>query len=133
LNFAIQLTSTDEDHHQTRFIDWMRNCFKKDYGKLIGLADEFHELDKLSQRNLLHYGLGMIRETLLQISGANIISRVKGEEEKFVQNFSKYLTVAKIDNVSRLINEASYHLDRNGSSKMIFMDLSLQLSKTINP
>ncbi|MBS1506233.1 MAG: DNA polymerase III subunit delta [Bacteroidetes bacterium] len=133
LNFAIQLTSAEEDHHQTRFIDWMRSCFKKDFAKLISMADEFHEMDKLGQRNLLQYGLSMMRETLLRISGANPMSRVKGEEEKFVENFSKYFSVPKIETANRLINEASYHLDRNGSAKMIFMDLSLQLSKTINP
>jgi len=133
LNFAIQLTNTEEDHHQTRFIDWMRTCFKKDYVKLIGLADEFHELDKLAQRNLLHYGQGMMRETLLQISGATSISRIKGAEEKFVKDFSKIINVPKIEVANLLINEATYHLERNGSAKMIFMDLSLQLAKAINP
>ncbi len=133
LNFAIQLVDSKEDHHPTRFMDWMRMCFKKDFAKLLGMAEEFHELDRLSQRNLLYVGLGMMRETLLQISGAGLISRVKGEEQKFVQNFSSYFTVPKIEAANRLINEASYHLDRNGSAKMIFMDLSLQLSKTMNP
>ncbi len=133
LNFAIQLTGTEEDHHQARFMDWMRTCFKKDYAKLIVMADEFHQLDKLGQRNLFHYGLDMMRETLLQISGATKMSRLKGDEETFVQNFSKYFSVPKIETANRLISEASYFLDRNGSAKMIFMDLSLQLSKTINP
>lgn len=133
LNFAIQLTSTEEEHHQTRFIDWMRTCFKKDYAKLLGMADEFHEMDKLGQRNLLHYGLSMMRESLLQISEAKSLSRVKGPEEKFIQDFGKVITLPKIEIANRLINQASYHLDRNGSAKMIFMDLSLQLSKTINP
>lgn len=133
LNFAIQLIDTEEDHHQSRFIDWMRTCYSKDYPKLITLADEFHELDKLGQRNLLYYGLGMMRETLLAISNAKAISRVKGEEEKFIQKFSNYFSVPKIETANRLINEATYHLDRNGSAKMIFMDLSLHLSKTINP
>lgn len=132
LNLAIQLIDSKGDQYPTRFMDWMRMCFKKDFAKLLGMADEFHELDRLGQRNLLHYGLGMMRETLLQVAGATPISRVKGEEEKFVQNFSKYFTVPKIETANRLINEASYHLDRNGSAKMIFMDLSLQLSKTIN-
>ena len=133
LNFAIQLIDTEEDHHQTRFIDWMRSCFKKDYPKLLGMADEFHELDKLAQRNLLHYGLGMMRESLLRISGANQISRVKGAEEKFVSDFSKITNLPKIETANQLMNEAMFHLDRNGSAKMIFMDLSLQLSKAINP
>ncbi|MBI1768149.1 MAG: DNA polymerase III subunit delta [Bacteroidetes bacterium] len=133
LNFAIQLTSAEEDHHQQRFIDWMRSCFKKDYIKLLGLADEFHELDKLAQRNLFHYALSMMREALIQVSNANSISRAKGAEEKFIKDFSKIVSLPKIENFNKLINEATYHLERNGSAKMIFMDLSLQLSKTINP
>ncbi|GHM99376.1 DNA polymerase III subunit delta [Cytophagales bacterium WSM2-2] len=134
LNFAIQMTDEEEDHHhQHRFTDWMRSCFKKDYVKLLGLADEFHELDKLAQRNLFHYALGMMREALIQISSANAISRAKGPEEKFIKDFSKVFSVPKIETFNKLINEATYHLERNGSAKMIFMDLSLQLSKTINP
>jgi DNA polymerase-3 subunit delta' len=111
----------------------MRSCFKKDYVKLLGLADEFHELDKLAQRNLFHYALSMMRETLIQVSNANTISRIKGAEEKFIKDFSKIINLPKIENFNKLINEATYHLERNGSAKMIFMDLSLQLSKTINP
>ncbi len=133
LNLAIQLTSAEEDHHQQRFIDWMRSCFKKDYIKLLGLADEFHELDKLAQRNLFHYALSMMREVLIQVSNASAISRTKGAEEKFIKDFSKIISLPKIENFNKLINEATYHLERNGSAKMIFMDLSLQLSKTINP
>src|SRR5258706_15353290 len=133
LNFAIQLTSAEEDHHQQRFIDWMRSCFKKDYIKLLGLADEFHELDKLAQRNLFHYALSMMREVLIQVSNASALSRTKGAEEKFIKDFSKIISLPKIENFNKLINEATYHLERNGSAKMIFMDLSLQLSKTINP
>jgi len=45
----------------------------------------------------------------------------------------KIINVPKIEVANQLINEATYHLERNGSAKMIFMDLSLQLSKAINP
>jgi DNA polymerase-3 subunit delta' len=75
----------------------------------------------------------MMRESLLRISSANQISRVKGAEEKFVSDFSKITNLPKIETANQLMNEAMFHLDRNGSAKMIFMDLSLQLSKAINP
>lgn len=133
LNFAIELIDSDEDHHQPKFIEWMRLCFKRDFGKLSAMADEFHEADKLSQNNLLHYGLGMFRETLLQVSGASSLSRAKGPEAKFVQDFSKVLSLPKIERVSKLLNDSAYHLERNGSAKMIFMDLSIQISRTFNP
>lgn len=133
LNLAIKLIDSEEDHYQDRFADWMRACYKHDYPKLLSFSEEFHDLDRLSQRNLFQYGLGMIRETLLHHSGADSISRIKSGEVKFIKDFSKIMDVEKIDHVNQLINDAHYHLERNGSAKMIFLDLSLQLAKTINP
>ena len=75
----------------------MRACFKKEYGRLVVLADEFHESDRTMQRNFLQYSLGMLRETLLHRSGATSINRVKGGELKFIQDFSKVMTPEKIE------------------------------------
>ena len=107
----------------------MRACFKKDYQRLVELADNFHESDKTQQRNFMHYGLGMLRETLLHRSGASAINRAKGGELKFIQDFSKVMTVEKIEQSGQLISESTVFLERNGSAKMIFLDLSLQVSK----
>ncbi len=133
LNLAIKLIDSAEDHYQDNFSDWMRICYKKDYGKMVGMAEEFYERDKLDQRNYLQYSLGMMRETLLHFSGASILGRLKGSEIKFVQDFSKFMNVPKVGAINELISDASYHLERNGSPKMIFLDLSLQLAKIMNP
>jgi len=126
---AKKLLESEENSHQQRFADWMRACFKKEYAKLVGLADEFHESDKTTQRNFLQYSLGMLRETLLYRSGASAINRAKGGELKFIQDFSKVMTVEKIEQSGQLISESTVFLERNGSAKMIFLDLSLQVSK----
>lgn len=128
-NLARKLLDVEEDDHQQRFADWMRACFRKEYGKLVSLADEFHEADRTMQRNFLQYSLGMLRETLLHRSGATSINRVKGSELKFIQDFSKVMTVEKIEASGQLISESNVFLERNGSAKMIFLDLSLQVSK----
>jgi DNA polymerase-3 subunit delta' len=75
--------------------------------------------------------MNMLRETLLHISGANAINRTRGEELQFVQNFGKVLNWQKIETSVKLMSEATYHLERNGSAKMIFLDLSVNLSKTL--
>lgn len=126
---AKKLLDTEESSHQDGFADWMRACFKKDYKKLVELADSFHESDKTMQRNFLHYSLGMLREALLHRSGASAINRAKGGELKFIQDFSKVMTVEKIEMSGQLISESTVFLERNGSAKMIFLDLSLQVSK----
>jgi DNA polymerase III subunit delta' len=133
LNLAIKLIDSEQDHYQEKFSDWMRTCFKKDYAKMVGMTEEFHEMDKLAQRNFLYYSLTMMRETMLQFSGASAISRVKGSEVRFVQDFSKVMTIGKVEKTNELISAASYHLERNGSPKMIFLDLSLQLSTLLKP
>jgi DNA polymerase III subunit delta' len=99
----------------------------------VGMADTYHGLDKLSQRNMMTYSINMMRESMLHISGAGAMNRTRGEELKFVQDFSKVLTLEKIEGSYKLLNDAAYHLERNGSAKMIFLDLSLKLSKTLNP
>lgn len=126
---ARKLLDAEDTSYQVGFADWMRACFKKDYQKLVELADNFHESDKTHQRNFLQYGLGMLRETLLFRSGASSINRAKGGELKFIQDFSKVMTIDKIEKSGQLISESSVFLERNGSAKMIFLDLSLQVSK----
>ncbi len=133
LNLAIQLIENEEGDNAQRFIDWMRTCYKKSYGGLVSMAEEFHGLDKLSQRNMITYSMNALREVLLQLSGAGNMNRMQGEELTFIQNFSKQLNIEKVEKSFKLLNEAHYHLERNGSAKMIFLDMSLKISKTINP
>ncbi|MBT1699177.1 DNA polymerase III subunit delta, partial [Fulvivirgaceae bacterium PWU4] len=132
-NMALKLLENEEDNNTQRFTEWMRACFKKSYGALVTMADDYHGLDKLSQRNLMAYSMNMMRETLLFTSGAGTINRARGEELKFIQDFSKVMNVEKVERSFTLLNDASYHLERNGSAKMIFLDLSLKLAKTLNP
>ncbi|HEY9487770.1 MAG TPA: DNA polymerase III subunit delta [Chryseosolibacter sp.] len=129
INLALKLISKEEDNSTAFFTEWMRACFSNKYASLVAMAEEYHALDKLSQRNMISYGINMMRETLLYSSGAETINRTRGEEREFVQNFSRVLDVNKIETSFKLLNDAGYHLERNGSAKMIFLDLSLKISQ----
>lgn len=133
LTLAMKMTSQEEDSNNQQFTEWMRACFKHNYSALVSIADNYHGMDKMSQRNLLNYSIHIMRETMLHLAGAGKINRTRDEELKFVQDFSKVMTVEKVEKSFQLLNEASYHLERNGSAKMIFLDLSLKLSRTLKP
>lgn len=133
LALALGLTEEEENSNQDFFTNWMRSCFKRNYGDLVRMSDDFHQFDKLNQRNMLYYSIGMMRESLLYLAGSTAINRTKGGELKFIQDFSKVLDVLKIEKANQLMSAASYYLERNGSPKMIFLNLSLQLSKVLNP
>lgn len=130
INLAIKLIDQEQDDSAGFFTEWMRACFGQKYGSLVTMAEDYHALDKLSQRNMISYGINMLRETLLYRSGAESINRTRGDEREFVQKFSTVLDVNKIEKSFQLLNDAGYHLERNGSAKMIFMDLSLKMAQT---
>lgn len=132
LNLALKLREQGQDNNDTAFFtEWMRACFANKYATLVSMAEEYHALDKLSQKNMISYSLNMMRETLLHHSGAEAINRTRGDELEFVRKFSKVLDVEKIERSYKLLNDAGYHLERNGSAKMIFLDLSLNIARTI--
>ncbi len=134
LNLALKLSENEEDDNAQLFADWMRACYNpKRTGDLVTMAEAFHQLDRLKQRNLFHYSMDMMRESLISLSGANQLHRSRGDEFEFIKKFSTQLSVPIVEKSFRLMNDATYHLERNGSAKMIFLDLSLQLSKTIRP
>jgi DNA polymerase-3 subunit delta' len=128
IHIAMDLMAAADNHLHDRFANWMRACFKKEYGRLTGLAEEFHEDDKMAQRTFLQYSLNMLRETLLTVSGAMAINRAQGSELKFIRDFSKVMTAEKIERSAALISESTMFLERNGSAKMIFLDMSLKIS-----
>ncbi|MDZ4716378.1 MAG: DNA polymerase III subunit delta [Cytophagales bacterium] len=131
LALALLDAEEEEDHHQ-QMADWMRACYKQDVAQLISLADAFHQMDRLQQQALLISTLGLLRETLLASSDASGLLRSRNGEDKFVHDFSKAIPAAAIERGYALLTEASFHLERNGSAKMIFLDTSLQLAKAMN-
>jgi DNA polymerase-3 subunit delta' len=131
INLAIKLIGQEENDNTQRFVEWMRACFTANYGSLVTMAEDYHALDKLSQKNMISYSMNMMRETLLHNSGAQSINRTQGEELEFVQKFSKVLDVQKIEKSFKFLNDAGYYLERNGSAKMIFLDLSLKICSTL--
>ncbi|MGI9541664.1 MAG: ATP-binding protein [Cyclobacteriaceae bacterium] len=130
LNLAFRLVSeADDDTHQL-FSDWMRSCYTKDYGQLVAWADRFHQGNKLWQKTFLQYGLTLLRETLISHYGSSSLSKLPSEAD-FIKNFSQVVTPSKLEGVADQLNQAFYHLERNASPKILFMDLSLQVSSLI--
>lgn len=133
INFAVRLIDNEEDNNAQRFTEWMRACYKHNYASLVAMAEDYHGLDKLTQKNMITYSIGMMRETLLHSAGVSTMNRTRGDELKFVQDFSKVMNLEKVEKSFKHMNEATYFLERNGSAKMIFLDLSLKIAGILNP
>jgi DNA polymerase-3 subunit delta' len=55
--------------------------------------------------------------------------RAEGDELKFVNDFTPFIHPDNAGQLSEEFNKALYHIERNGSASIIFMDLSLKSMK----
>jgi DNA polymerase-3 subunit delta' len=72
--------------------------------------------------------MSMMRETLLELYGAHDIQRAQPAHLEFVRRFAPISNLKVVQKAYDLINDGLLHLERNGSAKMIFLDLSLGIS-----
>lgn len=125
---AIRLTAGEDEDHFDEFIQWMEACANGDVGALVAMADNFHLLDKVRQRNRLSFAMSMMRETLLELYGAHDIQRAQPAHLDFVRRFAPLTSLNVVQTAYDLLNDGLLHLERNGSAKMIYLDLSLGIS-----
>ncbi|MBR9998689.1 MAG: DNA polymerase III subunit delta, partial [Cyclobacteriaceae bacterium] len=124
---ALRLAREVEDDSHVMFRDWMRLCFLNNLVEIVNWTDKYSKLTKVSQQTLLQYGLSMMRESLIILSGEPSLSRLMGAELEFIKNFTRVLRIDTIEEITKQLNEALYHLERNANSKILFLALSLRI------
>ncbi|WP_017733826.1 DNA polymerase III subunit [Nafulsella turpanensis] len=120
-----------KDNNHSLYSSWMRLCYERNFSQLIQMADDFHQLNKDAQKSLLLYGLNILRETLVYPYTSEELVRLEGDERMFVERFSKVMSWDKVQLIAEKLNESLYHLERNASPKIMFLDLSLQVAGII--
>ena len=109
----------------------MRFCYANDFTKMVTWSDIFQKMNKESQKNLLEYGLHMMRESLVADAGVDDIIRLEGEELNFVKKFGQVMDIEKISKIIDLLNQGIFHLERNASARILFLDTSLNLARIL--
>ena len=132
LRTALQINAEADINIHSMFAEWMRHCFQNNFTELTALSDKFSSLSKSAQKSLLLYSLEILRDSLVVGQEETELQRMSGEALAFVQNFSKTLNLVIIDQLSRQISEAHYHLERNVNAKLVFMNLSIIISNSFN-
>ena len=132
LRTALQINSEADINIHSMFTEWMRFCFQNNFSELTGLSEKFSGLSKSAQKSLLIYSLEILRDSLVISQEEEQLQRMSGEALAFVQNFSKTINLVIIDQLSRQISDAHYHLERNVNAKIVFMNLSIVFSNSFN-
>ena len=81
---------------------------------------------------LFQYGLNMMREALISKMVTLDEVKLNDEEKSFVQNLGKALSLSVLENIAEELNKGQFHLGRNASSKILFMDMSLSIGRLMS-
>ncbi|MDP3466968.1 MAG: hypothetical protein Q8S11_01455 [Daejeonella sp.] len=128
---ALNLLKEDDHDDFRNFSNWMRLTFADKGAQIIDFVDQLSKLGRENQKNMLRYGVQMIRECIMLMSGAESLVHLPSIELDFVKNFSKQLDLAKCEALVNELEKAHYHIERNANPKILFLDVSLQFVKIL--
>jgi len=119
--------------HEEAFINWMRLCFSplKTMDKLLSWVDGMAAENKEHQKQFLAACLRVLRECLIVNLADGPLVRLEESQRIAIQKFLPFVNVNNIDLFSTELSEATYYLERNASTKILFLDLSLKISRIL--
>lgn len=128
----IEQSAADESYHQL-FVTLMRSAFKGNVPGLIAWTEQIAQnaFGREKQKQFLNYGLHLFRESLITNYGDSSLNRIAQNEVNFMQNFAPYVHGANCLPIIELFNDAVYHIERNANPKILFLDVSLKLTKLL--
>ena len=118
-----------EDHKFffTTFQQWMRLCFRAAYSELIDFSANIKTIGREKQKELLDYGLRIIRNSLLFNNNLAEIVMLPDEEKSFNSKFAPFINPANLAQIAELFDEAIRHIERNGNAQIVFTDVSFKM------
>ncbi len=131
LQAALNFLKEDDNDSFRMFSSWMRMTFADKGSLIFEFVDEASKIGRENQKNLLRYGISLIRECVMILSGANDLVHLPANELDFVSNFSRQLDLAKAEALINELDKAHYHIERNANPKILFLDVSLQFVKIL--
>ncbi len=128
---ALMLSQHDEEQLAdfVSFREWMRYCYQNDVSKILKWVEQVMRDGREKQKSFFQYGLKIFRLCLLQNYQLAQLIRLEGEEQEFIQRFSKVVNHRNTLQIVEAFNEAILHLERNANPRILFTDLSLQMHK----
>ena len=126
---ACHSVQDSEDHKFffTTFQQWMRLCFRAAYSELIDFSNNIKSLGREKQKELLEYGLRIIRNSLLFNNNLAEIVMLPNDEKTFNSKFAPFVNPANLAQIAELFEEAMRQIERNGYAPLIFTDVSFKM------
>jgi len=139
-NKACDLIYQDSEDIQFEkwFVLWVRSAFKAKGNKaaihdLISWSEEIAKTGRETQKKFLSFCLNYFRQALLLNYKANDLVFLEPKSDGFkLEKFAPFVHDSNILDISDELQDAIYHIERNGNSKIILTDLSIKLTRLLH-
>jgi DNA polymerase-3 subunit delta' len=128
----------DEFPFDEWFVEWVRSAFRAKgnaaaINDLIAWSEKIAATGRETQKQFLHYCIHFFRQALLLNYQAKELVFLETNVPKFeLGKFAPFVNGANITDIYKELEEAIYHIERNGNSKIILTDLSIKLTRLIH-
>ena len=119
--------SEDRKFFFTTFQQWMRLCFRAAYSEIIDFSSNVKGIGREKQKELLDYGLRIIRNSLLFNNNLAEVVMLPEDEKMFNSKFAPFVNPANLAQIAALFEEAIRQIERNGNAQIIFTDVSFKM------
>ena len=130
---ALELISPDDQStiYFEKFTSLMRISYKRDWMPLFDWVDETAGMGREQQKSFILYCMKMIRENFVMNIKEPDIVYVNEQEKTFSDKFSPFINERNIQVFSEEFEKAYRDISQNGNPRIIFLDLSLKITKMI--
>lgn len=120
------------------FVLWVRTAFKAKGNKsavreLITWSEDISKTGRETQKQFLHFCINYFRQALLLNYNASSLVFLEPKSDSFkLEKFAPFVHDNNIIEITNELQDAIYHIERNGNSKIILTDLSIKLTRLLH-
>ncbi|MCM5662321.1 DNA polymerase III subunit [Galbibacter mesophilus] len=139
-NKAIDLVNRDSEDlvFEKWFVVWVRAAFKARGNKaiiheLLSWSEEVAKTGRETQKKFLLFCMDVFRQAMLVNYQAKELAFMDFSVENFkLEKFAAFVHGNNILEITKELEDAIYHIERNGNAKIILTDLSIKLTRLLH-
>lgn len=134
-HLALELSNREEGigNHEAEFLAWMRLCFNpmKTMEQLLAWVESIAGKGREGQKQFLFACIQTVRECMMINLADPSLVKIDPHQQKTLERFLPFVNQFNMTPFVNELNQAYYHIERNANGKILFLDLSLKISKIL--
>ena len=137
LNAAIEYAGGTEYAGDAQLREWLSLCLRiknpqaaEASAKIVAWVEEMSKIGRENQKIFLKYFLWFLRESNLLSLGLTS-DKLEGTELEFAKKLATLLDPDTTEQLSQLINQTHYYIERNANAKIILLSTSFKIASIL--